>query len=195
MDEVRAAGAAVIDPIEIPKLRQLLAQRRGGGFGHEAFDVYFNRSTNPPFRSQEEMVQSPEYSNVMGRRQLGSSATALEFYQAREELMFNVMKAMADLELDAIVYKSVEHQPTLISEGVNPPYVDMKGATSLNTFLVYVPAISVPAGFTSDGLPVAITFQGRPYRDGTVLKLAYAYEQATMHRRAPATTPPLLGEP
>ena len=35
---------------------------------------------------------------------------------------------MADINLDAIVHKAIEHQPTLISQGVNPPYVDQKGA-------------------------------------------------------------------
>ena len=102
---------------------------------------------------------------------------------------------MADSQLDAIVHKSVEHQPTLISEGVGPPHYDMRGTTHINTFLVHVPAISVPAGFTSDGLPVGITFTGRPYSDGIMIKLAYAYEQATGHRSVPSTAPSLPGEP
>ena len=101
-----------------------------------------------------------------------------EYLAAREELMFSVMKMMADFEIDAIVHKTVEHQPTLISEGVGPPYYDMRGTTHINTFLVYVPSISVPAGFTSDGLPVGITLLGRPYSDGAMIRLAYAYEQA-----------------
>src|SRR5712692_2576939 len=55
---------------------------------------------------------------------------------------------------DAIVHKSVEHQPTLIKDGTNPPYVTNKGVPTLNTFLVFVPSITVPSGFTSDHLPV-----------------------------------------
>jgi Asp-tRNA(Asn)/Glu-tRNA(Gln) amidotransferase A subunit family amidase len=51
--------------------------------------------------------------------------------------------------------------------------------------------ITVPAGFTSDGLPVGITFFGRAYSEPTLLKLAYAYEQATHHRIPPDTTPAL----
>jgi amidase len=84
------------------------------------------------------------------------------------------------------VHKAVEHSPTLISQGVNPPYVDQKGAPHINTFLVFVPSIGVPAGFTKDNLPAGITFLGKPYDDGTMIKLAYAYEQATKHRRPPA---------
>lgn len=41
---------------------------------------------------------------------------------------------------------------------------------------------------------MGITFLGRPYSDALMLKLAYGYEQATMHRQAPATTPSLPGE-
>jgi amidase len=42
---------------------------------------------------------------------------------------------------------------------------------------------------------VGITFFGRPYSEPTLIGLAYAYEQATMHRVSPVTTPPLSGEP
>jgi Asp-tRNA(Asn)/Glu-tRNA(Gln) amidotransferase A subunit family amidase len=103
------------------------------------------------------------------------------------------MRVMADHRLDAIVHKAVEHTPTLIKDGINPPYVNQKGAPHLNTFLVYAASMVVPAGFTPAGLPVGVTFFGRPYSEPTIIKLAYAYEQATKHRRPPATTPPLTG--
>ena len=64
-----------------------------------------------------------------------------------------------------------------------------RGVPDLNTFLVYVPAIVVHAGFTSDNLPSSITFLGRPYDDGLIIKLAYAYEQATHDRRPPNSCP------
>ena len=198
MGELEAAGATVIGPIEIPKLTELLAKRATAG-GDGAWNVYFGRSKAPPFKSQEEMVQSPDYARVFRRRTSGTgpvgASAHYEYLLAREELMINLMKVMADLDLDAIVHKTAEHQPTLITEGVNPPYVNLKGATHINTFLVYVPSISVPAGFTSDDLPVGITFLGRPYSDATMIKLVYAYEQATQHRRPPSTTPSLPGEP
>jgi Asp-tRNA(Asn)/Glu-tRNA(Gln) amidotransferase A subunit family amidase len=107
---------------------------------------------------------------------------------AREELMTNLLKVMADNRLDAIVHKAVEHQPTLIEQGINPPYVLYKGAPHLNTFLVFVPVVVVPAGFTRDNLPAGIVFLGRPYDDGNMIRLAYSYEQATHHRRPPAMT-------
>jgi amidase len=50
------------------------------------------------------------------------------------------------------------------------------------------PHITVPAGFFR-GLPVGISFFGRAWSEATLIKLAYAYEQATKHRRPPTFAP------
>ena len=48
-------------------------------------------------------------------------------------------------------------------------------------------AISVPCGFTPEGLPVGLQLIGKPFDEGTILRLAHAYEQATeWHLRRPA---------
>jgi Asp-tRNA(Asn)/Glu-tRNA(Gln) amidotransferase A subunit family amidase len=67
----------------------------------------------------------------------------------------------------------------------------MKGTTHLSTFLGPIATLTVPAGFTEDGLPVGITFFGRAFSEGKMIRLAYAYEQATHHRTPPKTTPAL----
>ena len=54
-----------------------------------------------------------------------------------------------------------------------------------------LPAVTVPAGFADDGMPVGIEFLGRPFSEPDLLKIAYAYEQATRHRRPPSLTPTL----
>jgi amidase len=199
--ELKAVGATVVDPVVIPRLKELLAKRAVGPTEvDDAFKLFFGRSAKPPFKSREEMLRSPEFAKVVryAQERLRASSDETKHYQylmARDELMVNFLKIMADNKLDAIVYKSIEHQPTLIKDGISPPYVNTKGAPYLNTFLVFVPAIAVPAGFTSDNLPAGITFMGRPYDEGTLIKLAYAYEQATHLRRPPSTTPALPGEP
>ena len=192
--DLRAAGAEIVDPIAIPEIKELLAKRSGGPTDtDESFKNYFGRSARPPFKTPDEVVASPEFAKVVKRSQdrfkrKPDPTKHYESLKAQDRLMTNFLTVMADHNLDAIVHKAVEHQPTLIKDGVAPPFVDQKGAPHLNTFLVYVPTIVVPAGFTRDNLPAGLCFIGRPYDDGSLIKFAYAYEQATHHRRPPATT-------
>ena len=196
--ELQTAGAEVVDPITIPNLTKFLATRanrpRGAGGGGGGFGGYNGANATAPFKSRAEMENSPDYQKVFPWVRDRIAAPEPDYYEyllARQDLRTSIMKLMADQRLDAIVYKSVEHQPISIADGIKPPYPNMRGTPHLNTFLANVPALSVPAGFSRDSLPVGITFQGRPYAEGTVIKLAYAYEQATHHRRPPSTTPQL----
>ncbi len=197
VSDLKAAGAEVVDSVTIPRLNELLAMRGTGGDGSagDPAAVYFGRNPSSPMRNMQDVRNHPDYGKV---RRRGSATdaherpkTGLTEAQAREELMLNVMKVMADYKLDAIVHKSVEHTPTLIKDGINPPYINHKGAPHLNTFLIYAASIAVPAGFTTEGLPAGITFFGRPYSEPTLIKFAYAYEQATHHRVPPKSVPPL----
>ncbi|MGE3510493.1 MAG: amidase [Vicinamibacterales bacterium] len=191
--ELKAAGAIVVDPITVPRLNPLLDRRNAGG-GEGTGDgaaIYFARNPSSKFKTMADVQASPDYAKVMRRPRGDRPGPGLSETQARDELMTQIMKVMADHRLDAIVHKAVEHTPTLIKDGINPPYVNQKGAPHLNTFLIYAASMVVPAGFTPQGLPVGITFFGRPYSEPTLIRMAYAYEQATKHRRPPSTTPAL----
>ncbi|MDX1483836.1 MAG: amidase family protein [Alphaproteobacteria bacterium] len=193
--ELADAGAELIDPVTIPDVAALLAQRsEDGEAADRSFETYMGRSARPPYRSLAELRASPLIGQVTERtlERLNNPKPPeahCASLKARELLMTRLLQVMADHRLDAIVHKAVEHQPTLIEDGINPPYVSAKGAPHINTFLVFVPSVVVPAGFTADDLPAGITFLGRPYDDANMIRFAYAYEQATGHRRVPASTP------
>jgi Asp-tRNA(Asn)/Glu-tRNA(Gln) amidotransferase A subunit family amidase len=200
--ELKAAGATIVDPIVIPNLKPLLAKRVADTTASdEALRLYLGRNPNSPFKNRQDIANSPllDQSFPLSKRdswktpfQPTDAAKFGDYLKARGQLMTAILKVMADNRLDAIVHKTVEHQPTLIKDGINPPYVSQKGVPSLNTFLVFVSSITVPSGFTTDNLPVGITFFGRPYSEPELLKLGYAYEQATHHRVPPKTTPVLV---
>ena len=199
IEELKSAGAVVVDPIVIPNLNVLLAKRATNPtMADESLRLYLARNPSSPFKTREDIAKSPDLSRSVPPSKATQWTNALEktdmarwgaYLEAREQLTIAIMKVMADNKLDAIVHKSVEHQPTYIKDGINPPYVNNKGVPVLNTFLVYAASITVPSGFTSDNLPVGITFFGKAYSEPALLKLAYAYEQATHHRIPPKTTP------
>ena len=192
--DLRQAGAEIVDPIVVPDLNALIARRTRFPEDDDTMFELFFKGGKAPFATRAAAMASPLFQKVTNsaRRRWtspGSPEQQLAHARARDTLMINVLKVMADHRLDAIVHKAVEHQPTLIKDGVNPPFVDQKGAPHINTFLMFVPSVVVPAGFTRANLPAGITFLGRPYDDARMIRLAYAYEQATRHRRAPAATP------
>jgi amidase len=199
--ELKSAGAIIVDPVVIPNLKPLLAKRTANpAAADQGLRFYLARNPDSPLKTRQDIAASPDidksfppFKGEQWKKPLPAfdAAKYVEFLLAREELMFNLLKVMADNKLDAIVHKSVEHQPTLIKDGITPPYASNRGVPTLNTFLVYAASMTVPAGFTTDNLPVGITFLGRPYSEGTLLKFAYSYEQATHHRVPPATTPAL----
>lgn len=95
--------------------------------------------------------------------------------------------------VDALVmpYQPMFAEPivTPIEEQVDPRFVPAPGKVAPNTIAGYgsegFPMAVVPMGFGSLGLPMGLAIMGRPYSDGQILGLAYAYEQATRHRRPP----------
>jgi len=199
--ELRAAGAVIIDPVVIPNLKARLAKRVPNPIAaDEAVELYLARNPNSPFKTRADIVNSPDIEKSYPPPNVDrykrppapfNPARYVDYVLEREQLMVDILKVMADHKLDAIVHKTVEHQPGLIKDGINPPYTSAKGVPTWNTFLIYAASMTVPSGFTTDNLPVGITFFGRPYSEPILLKLAYGYEQATRHRAPPKTTPAL----
>jgi Asp-tRNA(Asn)/Glu-tRNA(Gln) amidotransferase A subunit family amidase len=95
--------------------------------------------------------------------------------------------AMDRLQLDAVVYPTWSNPPRLIGD-LNTPHGDNSQVFSP---LTGWPAITVPMGYTRGVLPAGMTIMGRAWSEATLIKFAYAYEQGTRHRVAPASTPPL----
>jgi Asp-tRNA(Asn)/Glu-tRNA(Gln) amidotransferase A subunit family amidase len=199
--ELKAAGATLVDPIVIPNLKKLLATRERDPIeNNAALELYLARNPGSPFKTRNDIIKSPDIDKSFPPPNVArykapspplNAARYVDYVRAREELMIAIAKIMADNKLEAIVHKSVEHEPSLIKNGINPPYETTRGVPTLNTFLIFASSITVPSGFTSNNLPVGITFFGLPYSEPVLLKLAYSYEQATHHRLPPKTTPPL----
>ena len=92
--------------------------------------------------------------------------------------------------LDAIVYPTSPRRPALIAGPPDPPTPSPTNIANLTGY----PDLIVPAGFTSDRLPVTVSFFGPAFSEPRLLALGYAFEQATKARRLPRHTPALEGD-
>ena len=96
-----------------------------------------------------------------------------------------IVSLMDSLRIDVLVYPTMRRNPVLAGD----PQLGSTCALSAQTGL---PALTVPAGFTKEGLPVGIELLGRPFSDVRLVSLAYAFEQLGPRRRAPFSTPALV---
>ena len=111
--------------------------------------------------------------------------------QNTQQMREAVQKVMDDNTLDALVYPTWAFPPRMIGD-LNTPHGNNSPRLSPPTGF---PAITVPMGFVRDSLPVGLQVLGRAWSEPTLIKIVYAYEQATRHRRPPASTPPLPARP
>lgn len=127
-------------------------------------------------------------------RRAASLARESEEYRkrtlARLELRNRIMKLMADLLLDTLVYP---HQKRLVVP-IGEPQTERNGVLASATGF---PAITLPGGFSRPsesapiGVPIGIEFMGRPWSEGTLISIAHSFERRTLFRRQPPFTPPL----
>lgn len=105
-------------------------------------------------------------------------------------------------DLDALVFPYQSNFASPISNPVysvdDPTFERFTGVANPATLAGYssvgFPGIVVPMGFGSEGLPMTISFFGKPYEEGKLISYAYDYEQATQLRAPSPLVPPLEGE-
>ncbi|MBC7841765.1 MAG: amidase [Gemmatimonadaceae bacterium] len=201
---MRAQGATIVDPAGIDSLTAVLRVTGAGGaplpgcnpFKYDLERYFAARGENAPVKTIREILRSGNYHpTTQLRLQTADTVTvppeAHPGCIAREAMRVRfraaVVQLMDSLRLDALVYPTWSNPPRLIGD-LNTPHGDNSQLFSPTTGF---PAITVPMGYTRGSLPAGITFFGRPWSEGRLITLAYGFEQATHHRRAPASAPPL----
>jgi amidase len=200
VEDLRRAGATIIDPANIDGLETLRRPPDAGpcmGFKYDLNRFLAARGKAMPVKDLAAIIQSRGFHPSVQRRLEeaekapengpGSPACMAET-GFREQFRAAVLKTMDRLHLDAFVYPTWSNPPRLIGD-LNSPAGDNSQVFSPTTGF---PAINAPMGYTRGGtLPAGITFFGRAWSEAALIKYAYAYEQSTRHRHPPPSTPPL----
>jgi len=140
-----------------------------------------HKDTSMPWFGQEILIQAQAKGPLTEKKY--RDALAKDLKMSRTD---GIDATMNKYKLDAIVAPT--GSPAWVTDLVNGDH--FSGASSTPAAVAGYPNINVPAGF-SHSLPIGISFFGRAYSEPTLLKIAYAYEQATKHRRAPQFIPTL----
>ena len=146
---------------------------------------------------EEFFAHGPGRYQIPTRRALqnGANLKAAEYIRARWKL--ELLRRTIDdtfTDFDLVVLPTRRRTPRKIDAAIKREESDkIRNPELENTgqFDVYgIPAITVPCGFTSGGLPVGLMIAGPRFSEGKVLALAAAYEHATeWHKRRPPLTP------
>ena len=200
LDDMRRAGAVIVDPAPVDGLDQIRRADPPGpcmGFKYDINHYLASRGTLVPVKSLTEIIKSRRFHPSVQRRleqaEAGpengpDSPECASETNYRDRVRTAVTGTMDALKIDAYVYPTWSNPPRLIGD-LNTPHGDNSQFFSPTTGF---PAVQVPMGYTRGGLlPAGVTFFGRAWSESKLLGLAYAYEQATRHRRPPASTPPL----
>jgi Asp-tRNA(Asn)/Glu-tRNA(Gln) amidotransferase A subunit family amidase len=193
LESMKKLGAETID-VTIPGLDQMLMGTSliDAEFKFDLMD-YLAKVPDAPVRSLGEILDRGLYhSAIEGSVRRRNAVEARETEQVRRArikratLTQTVLAAMEEHRLDALAYPTMRRKPALIGQPQAGSTCQLSASTAL-------PALSLPAGFTDDGLPIGIELLGRAFDEPRLLGLAYSFEQATHLRRTPFSTPPLVG--
>jgi len=200
---IRDRGATIVDPIALrpsPTMRRAevevmayefkvglnayLAALPNGEIRSLADLIAFNEAhavEEMPYFGQERLIEAQRRGSLSEDRYQEAHAVARRL--SREE---GIDRAMDTDDLDAVIAPT--GGPAWVIDHVNGDHFS-GGSSSLAAVAGY-PNITVPAGDVQ-GLPVGLSFFGRAWSEPTLIRIAYAFEQASRHRQQPVFLPTL----
>jgi amidase len=181
IDDLRAAGSTILDPIEIPSAQEKWLSTVLVHEFKPNLNAYLGRlAPHVPVHSLRELISfNQENAEIM----LKYGQTLLIQSEATSGSLANseyVTARIKDLE------NSIDHgiDYVLHEYQLDALLFPANWGAGIAARAGY-PSITVPGGYTTDGIPVGITFCARAYEEPKLIKFGYAFEQATHYRRPP----------
>ena len=193
--DLETAGAQLVDPVEIPDLEVLIGDTSLYGLvAKRDLNGFFEALTEPPVDSFEEIYERGAYHTAL--EHIETIAAAPEdptmdreyWWRLNRQQAFKqgIEYTLAEQDLDALAFPDVQVVPPKF-EGYHSGELT-RADVPTNTFISSqsgCPAISLPAGFTEEGLPVGVELLGASLSDRTLVGFAAAYEAVADPREPP----------
>ena len=194
--DMESAGATIIEDIKITRFSDLENEIESCSSFRYDLKHYLKSLDAPPFLDMKILLSTGEYAPA--------SESGIEYFSQfpidlnpeervdacqiwphntlRNELLENTLKAMNKANLDVLVYPTWSNPPAPIDQARESYRGDN------NQFLAPsagLPAVTIPMGFWQNKLPAGLQILGRPYSEGLLIQISYAYEQKFPHRQPP----------
>ncbi len=196
-------GAQLVDPFEIAELAQHLeGDYFCARFRYDMRQYLASLGPGAPLKDVMAVRESGQYADYIedGLDYFGAHPADVhprdqdpacrEFpdHPGRRAFLNDVVSAMDDAGVDVVVYPTWTNPPAHLDRADEEYRGDNSQLVAPATGL---PAATVPMGYSYGSLPAGLQILGRPYAEGLLFTVAYAYEQVTQHRRPPARFPEL----
>lgn len=199
IEDLKAQGAQIVDPFVIPDFDALTKNIFCGDFQTDLNAYLAKHGQGATYTTLAEIIASGLYLPYIEGRLKSAAATkpgseadrtlCPDVYHNVRKLAFRnaIHAAMAQHRVRAIIYPTWSNAPRKVGDDKSPAGDNSQVLSPQSGF----PAITVPMGYTHGDLPAGLTFLGDSFDEGTLIKFAYAYEQATKHRHSPSMFPSL----
>ena len=180
---------AQAEMVDIPKIRQLLSDRKKGHLViaydyRQDFEDFFKLYSNAPIRSLTDVLDAEESIFPNALRSIKSSLAmgsrvSNEYKQAinsRSLIKSAIYQTMGQNHIDFFLYPTTDKKPARIGKVQH-------GNNCLISAKSGLPALSFPAGFSVEGLPIGMELLGREWSEERLLKIGYIYEYTSKNRK------------
>ena len=190
--DLAALGADVVDPVEVPAFNDL-RQNQWCAMFRQDIETYLATYVRwDSLQTLEDIIDYGGFSAFVGdglqyqathqgRSENPEIACEDPYTDARRIAFREAIESEMDRQnLDALIYPSWNHPPSLLDDFMDGYKGDNSQIVAPHTGQ---PAFTVPMGYTTGNLPAGLQCLGRMFAEPTLIRLTYAYEQGTKHRR------------
>lgn len=197
VEDLRRLGAEIVDPFVVPRFEEHLTARSFcRRFRYDVARYLESLGDRAPIRDVAEVLVTGRFAPYVEERirafvELPADVPPASWdppcpdygeHPARQAFLADVVAAMDEASVAVIVYPTWTNPPAPLDRAREEYRGDNSQLVAPATGL---PAATVPMGYTHGGLPAGLQILARPFDEGTIFRIAYAYEQATRHRRPP----------
>jgi len=197
LSDLRRLGATVLDSVNVWVLDSVRVTLCSS-FRRDVEAYLASLGQNAPFRTVQALLETrpPQYHlsveqrlrNAVNDSTAGEAGRCRSAAEGRARFQAGLRQILRDHQLDGLIFPTWANPPRLIGDLATPGGDNSQNLAPPSGF----PAITVPMGWVLNGsVPVGLQILGDAWSEGRLLALAYAFEQATRHRRPPASVPPL----